>query len=147
MIRNIIDEISCKTKIPKPVIYRHVIPYTYRVQCKELLRDIRTYKQDYQLINDIYFTQYNENILFIDLLIYCEYSLSDKMVNEKMENILHRHIMLKTKNGIDLYDFMVNICREENQYTRRNSNLLFGLLTPDERTEFINNYVIDNMTV
>ena len=48
-----------------------IIPYTYQLQNKELLRDIRTYHTDKNILDNVYGTQYNNNILLNDLNQFC----------------------------------------------------------------------------
>ena len=45
-----------------------IIPYTYNVQDKQLLLDIKSFSKDIELIKSVYYTQYNEHVLLFDLL-------------------------------------------------------------------------------
>lgn len=60
MNKETLDILMYEYRIPYYVVHRHIIPYTYLPQSKELLQDIRNYTQDIKLIEDTYYTRYNE---------------------------------------------------------------------------------------
>lgn len=145
MNQSTIDILTYKCRIPYDVIRRHIIPYTYLPQSKELLRDIRNYKQDINLIESIYYTQYNEFILLTDLLLFHKYNYYMKHVSKKMIELITRHFMLITMDNNDLNKYMRKF-RNTNR-RRRAIKFIWGLMTPDERTKFINDYLIKDMDV
>lgn len=145
MDQNTIDILTYKCRIPYDVIRRHIIPYTYLSQSKELLRDIRNYKQDINLIESIYYTRYNEFILLTDLLLFHKYNYNMKCISKNMTELITRHIMLTTLDNNDLNNYM----RKFRNTSRRKRAIKFiwGLMTPDERNKFINDYLITDMDI
>lgn len=138
MSTDIIEYIENKTKIPYAVIQRHIIPYTYLPQSKQLLRDIRSYTQDYNIISTTYYTQYNDNILIADILFY--YKLPIRLVS-----VLMRHIMYDRCDPSDIYTLIISTYynyNTKNISVRRIIRTILGLMTPEERTGFINKYII-----
>ena len=138
MSTEIIKYIETKMKIPYAVIHRHIIPYTYLLQSKELLRDIRSYNQDYNIIMNYYHTQYNDNILIADILFY--YKVPIKLVN-----VLMRHVKYHNCQMSDMYNLIISTYYSYNTNSvslRRIIRNILGLMTPEERTGFINKYII-----
>lgn len=140
-----LDILMYKYRIPYYVIHKHVIPYTYLPQSKILLHNIRNYKQDINLIEDIYLTQYNEFILLVDLLGFYNYYMNTKNINERLQALLKRHIMLKNKDVIELNQIMISCIKPSMR--KRSVKLIWGLMMPEERNTFINDYVLDTMTI
>ena len=42
------------TKIPNDIIINHIIPFTYQVQSKILLKDIQSFYKDYEKVINYY---------------------------------------------------------------------------------------------
>jgi len=42
------------TKIPNDIIINHIIPFTYEVQSKILLKDIQSFYKDYEIVINYY---------------------------------------------------------------------------------------------
>jgi hypothetical protein len=137
----VINDLSCKTNIPKHVIFKHIVPYTYTTQSNNLLRDIRNYNKDINLIESIYLTQYNEFILLVDLYLFHNYTLNMRYLPQKLETTFKRHFMLKDKtpHELRLYMVMNNLPHKR----RRNTKFIWGLMTPEERNTFINSYILN----
>lgn len=138
-------------KIPLTILYQHVMPYAARPQPPELLRDIRSFHTDLGIIDNIYHTQFNDVVFYTDLMYFVNNrSLSANETNPSYENILRRHITLQKASNKKIVDcfqkyfqtlsFASNI--NEKDIIQRNRSL-FGLLTPEERTHFINKYVLE----
>ena len=144
MNKETLDILMYKCHIPYYVAHKHIIPYTYLPQSKELLQDIRNYTQDIKLIEDVYYTRYNEFILLTDLLLYHGYSYNLNYISNSLCDLMNRHIQLKHTDMIDLNNYMITITKSSKR--KRNIKFIWGLMTPDERNEFINKYLIDNMT-
>jgi len=140
-----LDILMYKYRIPYYVIHKHVIPYTYLPQSKILLHNIRNYKQDINLIEDIYLTQYNEFIMLVDLLGFYNYYMNTKNINERLHALLKRHIMLKNKDVIELNQIMISCIKPSMR--KRSVKLIWGLMMPDERNIFINDYILNAMTI
>ena len=145
MNKETLDILMYKYRIPYYVAHKHIIPYTHLPQSKELLRDIRNYTQDIKLIEDIYFTRYNEFVLLTDLLQFHGYNFNINYISNSLGVLMNRHVKLKHKDMIDLNNYMVTINHPSRR--RRTINFIWGLMTPEERNKFINDYLLDNMTV
>jgi hypothetical protein len=128
-------------KLPDDVIINHILPYTYERQPRKLLNDIRSFAKDYSLIESIYMTQFNELVLLYDLLRFLYPCYGKKNI---IENVLRRHFHLKNKTGEYLINVLI-VCFERNLEinTERKIKILWGLLKPMERTQFINKYIIE----
>ena len=103
-------------KIPFDVIINNIIPYTYSVQKRELLHDIRNYTEDLNLIENSYVFDYNYIILYRDLLNFCK---------------------LK-------FNKLINMYRLNKKYWKK-IRFIWGKLTPKLRTEFINTYILEDV--
>ena len=129
--------------IPEDVIINNIIPYTYNIQNKKLLRDIKNYTEDLNLVKISYTYDYNFHILLHDLIQFCNNGiLSLYEVNEKYCNIINRHIKYKNYNKDNIYNFLFLNIHTYNENFLKKINFLWGLLKPIERTRFINIYVI-----
>ena len=138
-------------KIPYSILFENIMPYAAKPQPPELLRDIRSFNTDLGIINNLYHTQYNYVMLYTDLMYFVNNrSLSSNETNPNYDNILRRHISLHNATNKKIVDcfhqyfqslsFANNI--DDKEIIQRN-RALFGLLTPEERTHFINKYVIE----
>ncbi len=132
-------------RIPYYVVHKHIIPYTYLPQSKALLRDIRNYIQDINLIESVYLTQYNEFILLSDLFLFHGFNYTMSDISTNLALLFKRHVVFQNKKHIELYPYL----RSMNVSNRRHTMIKFiwGLMSPEERNEFINDYLLDNMTV
>jgi len=130
--------------LPTDIIINHIIPYTYSTQPKILLFDIRSFYQDLSLVENVYFIDYNNYILLNDLIIFCKSNIGRQLCIIGEYNIIKRTFMLwgKSQRIIDYY--IMNIFHKKMKY-KPNSKVKFiwGLMTPLERTRFINKYVLE----
>jgi hypothetical protein len=133
-----------KVEIPEDIIINHIMPYTYQKQSEDLLLDIKTFCQDFEIIKNIYVYSYNYSILLYDLILFCnDFIFIHEIVSEKFKNILMRHYVLSnyTNNRINLFVY------ENYHENKRRKNImlrikfLWGLLTRFERTRFINIHI------
>jgi hypothetical protein len=70
MIKELNIEIKYLQKIPTEILVNYIIPYTYQPQRKDLLKDIISFKKDFDIIKNIYTFDYNFQILLNDLLLF-----------------------------------------------------------------------------
>ena len=114
--------------LPEEIMINHILPYTYNLKDREHLIDIRSFTSDLGILENVYWFEFKNITLFNDL--------------ECFINGLNRNIFLtnlqKNKNRTNK-DHFINKTRKINRKIR----LLWGLLTPVERTRFINKYIID----
>lgn len=131
--------------IPYDVIINNIIPYTYRVQPEELLRDIRSFKCDLDLVESVYLMQYNEFILLHDLIKFCnnkKYPVFD--IDIKFENILNRSFIIKNMDeSTRTHYIFINYHRDMNFHLNKKIRILWGLLLPTQRSHFINYHILD----
>jgi len=130
------------SKIPDDIIINHIIPYTYNIQPKELLMDIKSFYIDYNIINNVYIFDYNNVILLRDLLFFTEIYEYKKLIN-----IFKKHIFLKNYLNTRIYNYIINNIELNIKInTVRKVRFLIGLMTPFQRTQFINKFIlIDNI--
>ena len=135
-----------------------IIPYTYQLQNKELLRDIRTYRTDKNVLDNVYGTQYNNNILLHDLKQYCQipqiplYIIHDNQaeINDisihklpRCFTIWKRYYSNQQLDNVEIMNKMIPFLTTRiTSSIYRKLHFIFGLLTVQERTEFIEMYVL-----
>jgi len=130
-------------RMPYDVIINHILPYTYNIQPTSLLLDIRSYYTDFNILkNDCQDDRDNYRYLAFDML---DFYRRDKIfINNSIEpfyeTISNKNTIFKQKIGCYFYDRVT-----PNQTPEKKIKCLFGLLTPVERTRFINKYIIDKM--
>ena len=126
-------------RLPEEVI-NIIIPYTYNLQPKELLLDIRSFSSDFQMVMDCYYIHYNERILLHDLHVYCTnnfilFNNADYLVipNEYLiGNIFQASLFINNR----LYN------NHTSTEIRNKVRLIWGMLGPIHRTRFINKYIL-----
>lgn len=131
-------------KLPDDIILR-IIPYTYHLQNKNLLDDIKNYKETKTKLFEIYHQYWiveaqsvdpdeDINWLINDIFAYANnYKATMWGYVEKFYQIFKRNISLQTKNTIDKY-----IYNMEKKTVPIQINIFLGLLTINERKEIIN---------
>ena len=136
--------IDIKT-IDLDVIINNIIPYTYNKQPTNLLTDIRSFKSDYSLIDSIYNTQRDNTILLNDILRFCCINITPSYgIKNIFENILRRNISICNKSDEYFITMViVHFHRNLNINTEKKIKFIWGLLTPHERTDFINKYILE----
>jgi len=139
--------------LPYELILFCIIPYTYQPQCPELLHDIRTYKKDTEILDDIYGTIYTESILLYDLKRFCQVpnahgynnwleliDVYELIILPRCFAIWKRHFMYKDMSNSQIYTLITTF---DNMHTiQRRIIFLWGLLLPNERNNFINTYIL-----
>lgn len=125
------------------IIINHIIPYTYSIQAKSLLFDIRSYHDDLSIVEKVYFIDYNNYMLLNDLIIFCNSNIAREIGTICKYSILRRTFMLwsKSQEFIDKYILHTLHTNKKNNPNKK-VKILWGLLTPLERTRFINKYVL-----
>jgi hypothetical protein len=105
--------------MPYDIIINNIIPYTYNIQPKILIEDIKNYYTIKSKIMDDYYT----TSIKLEILVF--------FYRKKMFNtILNRHFIFNAKQ----YTYS-NI---ESFSLEKRFNILFGLLTKEERTSGLN---------
>lgn len=137
MDKQIVNIIN-KKKIPIEVLWKHIIPYTYNCQSKELLSDIKSYYSDLNLFKNIYYTDYNYNfntfLLYVELLDYYDQDMTNNVLSMNFKGLLKRHIILKDISIEDEYKVILYLRKSYNR--ERYIKMIVGLMTPKERNRF-----------
>lgn len=136
--------------LPLDVI-NQIIPYTYSVQPKVLLEDIRSYYNTKKSIEKIYFNTFYDDFFIDDKVDKCwlindlfafanDYNATIFGFVDSFYNIFSRNIMLKN----DFEKIKLFISQLENRKIELQINIFWGLFTPEERNDFID---IANMKI
>jgi hypothetical protein len=124
-------------RIPDDVIINHIIPYTYSTQPISLQEDIRDFKTSFpqivQIYTGIYGTRYGANILHLDILRL----LSPPRV---LYDVMKRRFDLRNANTQRVHQIITGFRNIGNK-----TKMLWGLLTPRERTHFFNEYALPRL--
>ena len=113
-------------RIPNDIIINHIIPYTYNIQPKLLLEDIKNYYKIRTILID---DKYDTDVIKHEILAVFYTN------KQNLNNILHRHFQINLQN----YDY--NIIYKYSQNTT--FNILFGLFSTEERTYFLEYILTD----
>lgn len=124
--------------LPMDVVIHHILPYLVQPQSKELLQDIRSYVVDYNILQNVYLYEYNYSVLYHDLCSFCVVFSR----RPHARTIVSRHVMCKTDVAIiKTIQYIHN--RSNSGTDAQKIKFLWGLLTPTERTDFINKMIIE----
>ena len=133
-------------RLPIDIIL-YIIPYTYNLQNKNLLNDIRNYTETRSLLLKIYYeywiidaesqdSEEDTNWLINDIMLYTN---NDKATMygyvDNFYNIFKRNVSLHTNNNIDKY--IINLYKKT---AKTQINIVLGLLTMNERNDVIVNF-------
>jgi len=130
-------------RLPIDIVLR-IIPYTYGIQDKTLLRDIANYKETRTLLLGLYHTFWkiqmqeegdeDKNWLINDIMGYANnHKATMYGYVDTFYNIFKRNVFLRSTNEIDKYVF--NLDKKE---VSSQINIILGLLTIEERKDFVN---------
>jgi hypothetical protein len=124
------------------IVIHHILPYLVQPQSKELLQDIRSYVVDYNILQNVYLYEYNYSVLYYDLRSFCIGFTRPQLTLCKFRNIVTRHVLCKT--DVAIIKMIQYIHDRSNSGTdAQKIKFLWGLLTPTERTDFINKMIIE----
>jgi hypothetical protein len=130
--------------IPNDIIINHIIPFTYEIQSKKILRDIISFTKDYQIVMNYYSFDYNDYILCSDLIHFVNINYFLNSYSNNIEKLFERSYFYN--NIINKEEFIISI--ENNIYNNyivnpnKVSRIIFGLLKPYERRRFLYRFVI-----
>ena len=133
------------TFFPEEVAYQ-IIQYTYRLQDKSLLNDIVNFTQSKARVNFLYFTYFtiqnkiheykdwisNDIVSFMNDYLHTGVLYGGGYV-DKFYTRLSRNPLLNTREKIDKYVIRLG----SSGYVTKEANLYLGLMTIEERREFI----------
>ena len=133
-------------RLPIDIIL-YIIPYTYNLQNKNLLNDIRNYTETRSLLMKLYYEYWiidaesqdpeeDTNWLINDIMLYAN---NDKATMygyvDNFYNIFKRNVYLQTNDSIDKY--IINLYKKT---AKTQINIMLGLLTINERNDVIINF-------
>ena len=119
-------------KIPIEVYINNILPYTYNIQSKDLLDDIKNYCQiKNQLMDNIY----DSNLIKHELLalLYIDYDFNPNLIINLL-NRYYNNLLLKKMNILDFIFLGIDT----------KFYIIFGLLTVNERIKFLEHILQDN---
>lgn len=129
--------------LPHDILTQHIMPFTYRTQPAKLVRDIRSFHGDVALTEEYYSHNFNHFVWLNDIINY--FTLPHlHSTKTGVEKILRRHVYYR-----DMTEAEVRECVFNMYYKHREANLerkvrfLWALLLPVERTQFINQFIIE----
>ena len=131
-------------EIPQDILREKVMPYTYQCQPKELMLDVRSFCSDYAIVEDMYTLHYNCAVFINDLLEFLNGGVNiHLMVSQQLQSFLQRNINARK---LVLEDMHTLVTQMTHCVRQRHCRTLWGLMTPIERTRFINKYVLESDT-
>ena len=134
-------------RLPYDVIINNILPYSYCPKPKNLLLDIQSFVSDYSILVNAYVYDYNFDILIYDLICFYNRScLPTYMINDWFRYLLRRQFRLKNNTNTQLNKFIFNVFyRDVVSNIGRKTRFLWGVLSPIERTQFINKYILEDI--
>lgn len=123
-------------KLPKELLFK-ILSYTYEIQDKSMLEDIRNFHKSRQIIDAIYVEKWGRSInehhmdwIINDIFIFMNNNIPTMFgYCAKCKDIIHRNPFVKNAEKYILYT--------EIKYVDSQINIFLGLLTSKERNEFI----------
>ena len=141
------SEISkCFAGLPEDIIIEKIMPYAYNLQSKSLLRDIRSFTTDYEMVKDMYEIYYSPIIFFNDIISFCheQYGFQEHIPSlGGVEYLFYRNVIFKGKPNAYVVDY-INSARKDMKWST--CRFAWGLFTPEERTRFINKFITQEDT-
>lgn len=123
------------------VVQLVLLPFTYCPQSKELMTDVRSYVIDYRIVECIYSLHFNSSILMTDLIGFCFYRRhfdTDDDVTIHQRQLLYKIPPIKRLMRTGFFTKM------DEDTCSRISRTIWGILTREQRTRFINVYILQN---
>ena len=125
--------------LPDEIIFNIIIPFTYNIQSKKLLNDIKSYSITIEYLKNI--NPYKNNYYFYDYFIYQNnYKIIKKdivilLINQYksifVKSVMKRLLLNKNKNDISIDNFLYK--RYFNLDINKKFKIFWCLLEPMER--------------
>ena len=143
----LVESIYNQKKIPIEIIHI-ILKYLRQPQPDYLTKDIKNYTESYKIVLNAYenilthgrhlFLSYIERIENDLLMFGNNYRLICLGIQPKLHDIFMRYCNINNRvKNIDFYTFLYS-----NNYKKKSRiNMLWGLFTVSERTEFINEFI------
>jgi hypothetical protein len=124
------------------VVQLVLLPFTYCPQSKELMADVRSYVIDYRIVDGVYSSfHFNSSIIMADLIGFCFYRrhfYNDDDVTIRQRQLLYKIPPIKRQIRTGFFTKM------DEDTCSRISRAIWGILTHEQRTRFINVYILKN---
>ena len=124
------------------VVQLVLLPFTYCPQSKELMADVRSYVIDYRVVDGVYSSSnFNSSTLMTDLIGFCFYRRhfdNDDDMTIHQRQLLYKIPQIKRLMRTGFFTKM------EEEKCSRISRIIWGILTREQRTRFINVYILKN---
>jgi hypothetical protein len=132
-------------KLPADIMREHIMPYTHRPQSTRLTQDIRSYYTDIWLLYSYYMVFAESPViycrrLFYNLIEFCNNEPPTYSISYKYVDIIRRHVVFSGKSDAFIVNYIMSNFHINPSV--RKINFLVGLLTPIERNDFINAFII-----
>lgn len=132
-------------KTNRDVVVEHIYPYAYQCIPKELSRDIRSFHSDINLIDYMYTYYHRPSILYTDLMYYLNNTHEQEQTNMPaffyIIRRFHSNRILTDKEVSDIFYKLSYYGKDDNILCSR-IRMMVGMLSPEERTDFINRYLL-----
>lgn len=131
-------------KTNEQIVQEYIHPYAYQCIPRELAVDIRSYKKDMDLLDYMYNYYYRTSVLYTDLMYY----LNNPRINNNDNMPIFFDIIRRFYSNTQMTDKEVSekfykLCYNGNdeKILCHHIRTIIGMLTPTERTDFINRYL------
>jgi len=129
--------------LPEELIRECIMPYCYTPQSAGLLRDIRSFTTDMDVIMLTVHDDRDIDILLNQLIYFCNGSRNiHETQTVQMGDIIRRNIQFTNRYGMEIYDHIMELTHAP---SKKHCRYLWGLLSPIERTRFINRFIIEDI--
>jgi hypothetical protein len=141
--------------LPDQIVVENITPFLYKFQNKNILRDIRSFKKDFEMVENLYCCEpirdkdYGIMLFFNDLKKFIKIIDNNSMLNSMLVSkhiyspFFQRHIMLENKSIIGVA--ATQKCFYCNKLKKTSKiRTIWGLLTPSERKIFLNTFALEN---
>ena len=132
-------------KTNKTIMIEHICPYAYQCISKELSRDIRSFQTDINLIDYMYTYYHRPSILYMDLMYYLNNTHQQKQSNmPAFFYIIRRFYPNKylTDEEVSEIFYKLSYYGKDDNILCNRIRMIVGMLSPEERTDFINRYLL-----
>lgn len=127
------------------IMTEYICPYAYQCISNELSMDIRSFHTDMRLIEYMYNFYHRPSVLYTDLMYYMNNTHRDTNSNmPAFFYIIRRFYPHQILSDKDVAQKFYALCYDGTDETIicNRINRMIGMLTPSERTDFINRYLL-----
>ena len=124
-------------KIPNDIIINIILPFLYEPQPKKLLEDIKDFYLTYSKLENFYGYNYNYFVMFYDLQYFFLYTEESFIITNQFYYLFKRHYMFQNINYISIGNYVYKKYNQTTCKPKCKCKFLWGLLTINERRNFI----------